>query len=194
MNKITLRKCAYIFHWTNSTYSHGTREQIERKHKINNALKELYQPGANRVFEYTKDNSGNYCINLCNEIITLNPMMILSVEDNSPAAEIINNLTDKKLEDLQPYFRHYEHSDGGETIYSKKLKSLSLEQFMGVDDLGYYRLHFGYTWLPFLVSGKNLYTETLAPLSYADIFHRLGATGATSKAEIKIMLNYLTEK
>lgn len=193
MKNITLRKCAYIFHWTNSTYSYGTREQIERKHKINNALKELYQPGADRVFKYTKDNNGNYCINLYNEIIKLTPMMILSVEDESETASIINNLTKKRLEGLQQAFNYYPHTDKGETVCSKKLKSLSLEQFMGNDDLGYYRLHFGYNWLPFLVCGKNLYTENLNPLSYKDIYNRLNANGKTSKAEIKKLLDYLTE-
>lgn len=193
MKTITLKKCAYIFHWSNNNYFWGTNKDYERKCATRKELFKLYGKNAARTFNYTKDSAGRYVVELGGLEITLNPEMILYVDDNTENANIINNRLYKSLAGLENNFRYESYYDGDETIRSNKYCSLYLENYMNPASLTYYRLHFNGYHITFIISNNKIYTpDSLKELSYKEIYDRINAKSDKARNEIKMMLDYLT--
>lgn len=191
MKTVTLKKCAYIFHWSNSTYFYGYKKDLEKKHRINNLLKIVYEKNACRVFPYLKDAENNYQIAIDGELIRLNPQMILSIEDDTATAKIINNTSRKNLEGLKDQFAYTAYSDSDQ-LRSKRFSTLYIENYMNPDSLGYYRLHFNGRQICFIISNNTVYSaERLKKLDTWEIYLQINATSDKARKEIKTILDYL---
>lgn len=138
---LTLRKCAYIFDASNSTYFYGTREQYAIKAATNKALKEYYESETKRAekIPYTLSTHGSPVITIAGHPHTLNALQIAAI-DGDPE-NVINHrrtITAEEVAKTAPNFRE----SCGCTLYHNKLKSFWVDFYTGADDLGYIRFHF----------------------------------------------------
>lgn len=198
-NVLTLSKCAYIFHWSNSTYTYGNRDYRARKGAINNALKAIYdnpEKGAN--LPYTIE-SGRAFVEIDGLKIDICDTMLQSISGEYPRAEIVNG---RMFKDLKPFYESFKpgtftglrkHGDQ-QYFWGAKLKSLQIESFPGVDSLRYYRLHFRGNRLDLIASNGKTYDaggSNYAEITTAEILERLDAKSGASQKVITEFIKYI---
>lgn len=200
VNTLTLSKCAYIFHWSNSTYYRGTREQIAHKAAVNRALKAIYKNPAKGVnIPYVMEGCRAY-IELDGLKIDVCDTMLQSITGEYPNAEIVNGRTFKDLtpfyESFKPgtFTRFNESADGQQYFWGAKLKSMEFESFPSPDCLRYYRLHFRGNRLDLIVSNGKIYAaggSNYAEISTGDVLRRLDAESKAAKVIITKFIEYI---
>lgn len=199
MNNLKLRKCAYIFDWSNATYFCGNKERLERKHKVNKWLKEFYENESrrNEFIEYGKNENDNIYIVIDNEKHFLNDLQIAEIPGDSK--NIVNHrrniLIDDIIENL-PHFHKFTH----DSIYSNKLRSLHFEFFTGSDDLGYIRVHFKNNCVRFIIDDRtgDIYTSgengRHELTSVKELLDSLDISSEKAKNEFMEVINEITKK
>ena len=199
-NVLTLSKCAYIFHWSNSTFTYGNSEYRARKGAINNALKTIYdnpEKGAN--LPYTIE-SGRAFVEIDGLKIDICDTMIQSISGEYPRAEIVNG---RMFKDLKPFYDSFkpgtfielrEYGDQ-QCFWGAKLKSLHIEAFPGADSLRYYRLHFRGNRLDLIASNGKTYNaggDNYTEITTTEISNRLDAGSAAARKIITEFVKYIT--
>lgn len=199
-NVLTLSKCAYIFHWSNSTFTYGNSEYRARKGAINNALKTIYdnpEKGAN--LHYTIE-SGRAFVEIDGLKIDICDTMIQSISGEYPRAEIVNGRTFKPLRPFYDSFKigtfgTYLGSETAPDFWGAKLKSLHIESFPGADSLRYYRLHFRGNRLDLIASNGKTYNaggDNYTEITTTKILNRLDARSAAARKIITEFAKYIT--
>lgn len=195
-NMLTLSPCAYIFHWSNSTYTYGNTEYRARKGAINNALKAIHDnPEKGVNIPYFIENGRAY-IELDGVKIDVCDTMLQSVSGEYPRAEIVNG---RAFKDLRPFydsfkpgtFDTYHDYKTAPDFWGAKLKSLHIESFPCADSLRYYRLHFRGNRLDLIASNGKTYNaggDNYSEINTREILNRLNAE---SKAARKIIVDFL---
>lgn len=195
-NVLTLSKCAYMFHWSNSTFTYGNSEYRARKGAINNALKAIYNnPEKGVNIPYIIENGCTY-IELDGVKIDVCDTMLQSVSGEYPRAEIVNGRTFKPLRPFYDSFKPgtfdtYRDSETAPDFWGAKLKSLHIESFPGADSLRYYRLHFRGNRLDLIASNGKTYNagcDNYSEINTREILNRLDAE---SKAARKIIVDFV---
>ena len=199
-NVLTLSKCAYIFHWSNSTFTYGNSEYRARKGAINNALKTIYdnpEKGAN--LPYTIE-SGRAFVEIDGLKIDICDTMLQSISGEYPRAEIVNGRTFKPLRPFYDSFKPgtfgtYHDSETDPDFWGAKLKSLHIESFPGADSLRYYRLHFRGNQLDLIASNGKTYNaggDNYTEITTTEILNRLDAGSAAARKIITEFVKYIT--
>lgn len=201
-NILTLSKCAYIYHWSNSNYTYGNSDYRARKAAINKVLKSVYDVPAKGVnIPYTIEH-GRAFIELDGVKIDINDRMLQNVFGEYPHAEIVNGLT---FRDLKPFYNSFmdgtftalqEYSYGQQSFWGKKLKSLEIETFPSVDSLRYYRLHFKGNSMDIIVSNGKVYdagNSNYTNVSKDTILSRLDAISKVARDIITKFVEYITK-
>lgn len=204
-NLLTLKKCAYIFHWSNDNYFYGTKADHEKKTKINKLLKEYYNNETlrNTPIEFNVSANSTFNIVLDNETIVLNDNMIDKIVSIDPAITIINNtvnvinnikykdfsgLSDNKLFDSRCF-------DPKDNLYSKKFSTLNIENFMYKDSLTFYRIHFKNNSYCFVIDNDNnlynFYGSKYKLINKKDIKKSLYITSDNAIKEFNMIMDYL---
>ena len=153
-NYVILRKCAYLFHWTASTYFYGTAEQYERKQQIRKFF-ESYYYNPEKLAEkipYTRDENNNVIIDVLGKPEILNDMQIEYIS-NDPE-NIINNrlvIDVEKIAKDTPNFHRFCRND----LHSNNYRTMQFEFFTGAADLGYIRVHFKNNYECFIVDKRT---------------------------------------
>lgn len=199
-NILTLSKCAFIYHWSNSNYYRGTREQIAHEAAVNKALKSIYDnPEKGVDLPYVMENNRAF-VEINGLKIDVCDTMLQSVSGEYPNAEIVNGRTFK---DLTPFYESFktgtftkmqEYADGQQSFWGAKLKSMEFETFPGADSLRYYRLHFRGNRLDLIASNGKIYAaggSNYTEISTADVLHRLDAESKTARNIIIKFLQYI---
>ena len=145
---LTLRKCAYIFDYSNNVYFHGTHEQYLQKCAKNKR---------NEKIPYTLTESGDPVILIANIEHRLNALQIASIDDLD---NVINYRRDIKTEDVARETKHF-HIFCNNSLYSNKFRSLRFEFYTGLSDLGYIRVHFKNNSVRFIIDDRSgtIYTS-----------------------------------
>lgn len=199
-NILTLSKCAYLFHWSASIYSYGTREYIERKRAIKKALLSIYNnPEKGVNVPYIMDNNRAF-VEIDGLKIDVCDTMLQRVSGEYPNAEIVNGRTFK---DLAPFYESFkpgtftkmqEYAGGQQSFWGAKLKSMEFLTFPGADSLRYYRLHFRGNRLDLIASNGNIYAaggSNYAEISTDYVLRRLEAESKTAQNIIVKFLQYI---
>lgn len=195
-NILTLSKCAYIFHWSNSTFTYGNSEYRTRKGAINNALKTIYDnPEKGSNLPYTIE-GGRAFVEIDGLKIDICDTMLQSISGEYPRAEIVNSRTFKSLRPFYDSFKPgtfstYHDSETAPDFCGAKLKSLHIESFPGADSLRYYRLSFRGNRLDLIASNGKTYNAgggNYTEITTAEILNRLDAE---SKAARKIIVDFV---
>lgn len=199
-NVLTLSKCAYIFHWSNSTFTYGNSEYRARKGAINNALKTIYdnpEKGAN--LPYTIE-SGRAFVDIDGLKIDICDTMLQSISGEYPRAEIVNGRTFKPLRPFYDSFKPgtfgtYHDSETAPDFWGAKLKSLHIESFPGADSLRYYRLNFRGNRLDLISSNGKTYNaggDNYTEITTTEILNRLDAGSVAARKIITEFVKYIT--
>lgn len=163
LNLLKLRKCAYLFdnskkqfYWNKAIY-----EEDKARQKI---LSEFYESESKRdeLIPFTVVN-GEIFADIGGKSFQLNDLEIREIVQANEDLEAFRIINERKKIDVSdilektPSFGEF----CGNSLISKKLKSLMFEFFTGDDDLGYIRVHFKHNCVRFVISGKNsaLYTS-----------------------------------
>lgn len=201
MYQIKLRKCAYIFDNSASRFKYGTKQAEEDAAK-QNILKDFYN-NADKRAEWIPANKKTVTfwdgstveqvqINLNGYIFNLNALQI--AETNDPA-EIYNH---KKIISFDGFKSVNFHTFTKNSIYSNNFKSFEFEEFSGVEDLGYFRVHFKNNCYKFIIDDtNNLYTAEGVehkPITRGNILERLEITSAKASKEFAEVMDYLQNR
>ena len=197
-NTLTLRKCAYIFDSTHTTYRRGTVEQIKKERAIEAALKDYYDHPEKLAVEipYTTDAAGNIYININGDAHRLNALQIQTL--NGEPGNVINHrrhIDTAAIIERAPHF----HQWTKDSIYSNKYRTLHFEFFTGLDELGYIRIHFKNYWITFVIDDRTGTPYTAGeygnhkPTTTAAILDRLGIESAAAKKEFFEIMDIITE-
>lgn len=163
LNLLKLRKCAYLFdnskkqfYWNKAIY-----EEDQARQKI---LSEFYESESKRgeLIPFTVVN-GEIFADIGGKSFQLNDLEIKEIVQASEDLEAFRIINERKKIDVSailektPSFKEF----CGNSLNSKKLKSLVFEFYTGDDDLGYIRVNFKNNCVRFVISGKNsdLYTS-----------------------------------
>lgn len=199
-NVLTLSKCAYIFHWSNSIFTYGNSEYRARKGAINKALKAIYNnPEKGVNLPYTMDN-GRAFIEIDGLKIDICDTMLQSIFGEYPRAEIVNGRTFKPIRPFYDLFKPgtfstYCGSEAAPDFWGAKLKSLHIESFPGADSLRYYRIHFKGNRLDLIASNGKTYNaggDNYSEITTAEILNRLDAGSAAARKIITEFVKYIT--
>lgn len=200
MYKIKLSKCAYIFDNSSGTYKTSRRQAEEdgKKQKIlkafydNKEKREEWIPATKKTIKFWTGEEVEQIVAIIDGIqFNLNA---LQINKTSEPQEIYNN---KKIVDLSHFSSPKFTTPRYQRIYSKKYKTLEIENFTGPDDLGYMRVHFKGRYYVFIVDNKNnLYTaEGIAhrQIQRADIFKAIEITHSPAARELVEVLDFIQE-
>lgn len=163
LNLLKLRKCAYLFdnskkqfYWNKAIY-----EEDKARQKI---LSEFYESESKRgeLIPFTVVN-GEIFADIGGKSFQLNDLEIKEIAQAGENLEMFKIINERKKIDIgailekTPSFKEF----CGNSLNSKKLKSLVFEFYTGDDDLGYIRAHFKNNCVRFVISGENsaLYTS-----------------------------------
>lgn len=199
--KIKLKKCAYIFDDTANTYT--TAKDRERKNAIQKELKKYYDDEELRekwidaeektIESWNGDTIKRIYININGLEIPLNALEI--AQTNRPD-DIHNNRKQKTLcglnaskFDLHTYIENTR-------AYSRKFKTLEIEEFTGAGTLGYFRLHFNGACIKFIVDKRTGDIYTAEGIEHkqttrAALLDRLGPKSKGARDEINAIFDYL---
>ena len=199
--KIKLRKCAYIFNDTYSTYT--TTRDRDRKAAIQKTLKEFYD-NADKRAEWLDAEEKTITTYNGQEIkriyATINgqeiPLNALEIAETNRADDIHNHRRRKTLCGLDAKkFDLHAYADNTRA-YSRKFKTIEIEEFTGADTLGYFRLHFRGAYVCFIIDDRsgdifNAHGIEHTKTTRAAILERLDAKSKEARAEINAILDYL---
>ena len=202
--KIKLRKCVYIFDDTYSTYT--TTRDRERKNNIQKILK-AFSDNADKRAEWLDAEEKTITTYDGQEIkriyITINgqeiPLNALEIAETNRANDIYNHRRHKTLCGLDAKkFNLYAYADNTRA-YSRKFKTLEIEEFTGADTLGYFRLHFRGDYICFVIDDRdgdifNAYGIEHTKTTRAEILKRLDIKSKEARAEINAIFDYLQTK
>jgi hypothetical protein len=201
MYKIKLRKCAYIFDNSATTFKLG-RQQAEQDHKKQTILKEYYDSAEKRsewipatkktIKFYNGETAEQTQIVLNNITFNLNA---LQIAETNNAGEIYNH---KKVIDLKGFTSPHFRGTCAHRVYSNKYKTLEVETFTSAEDLGYIRIHFKGNCIIFVIDTKNnLYTAEgieHRPTTRAQLSKALDITSSGAFKEFEEVMNYLQDR
>jgi hypothetical protein len=194
-NTLTLNKCAYIFHWSNSNFSFD-KTQYKTKINIQKRLKTFYNDfnERNEIPYYLKN--GNCFINLDGLEICVNDKMIYRINGEHPRKNIINNI---HFADIKTFAENRTdcYTRCGDTIYHNSLKTLYIESFGKTDDLRFFRMYFKNNKYILVVSNKTLYSHSdiYTEIKIKDILNALDAKGnAKARKFITDFCEFITNK
>lgn len=156
---LKLAKCAYIFDWSHSVYSYGTREQIKHKYAVEKELKTYYEDTEKRAepLPYTKDENNNIFVEICGEAHALNDIQISEIDE---ADNIINHRRVINTADIIEQLPSF-HPFCSDSLHNNLFRSFYIEFFTVPDDLGYIRVHFNNNIVKFVIDDRNgdIYTS-----------------------------------
>lgn len=196
--KIKLRKCAYIFDNSANNYK-WSRKQAEEDHKKQSILQEFYNseekrsqwlPATKKVINFGNGETVEQIqININGLEFALNA---LQIAETSEAKEIYNN---RKVINFEGLTTNKFNKTFYSCLYSKKFKSFYFENFSGLDDLGYIRVHFKTHITKFIIDKKgNLYTAEgieHRPTTRGHLLERLEITSAEALREFAEVMDFL---
>ena len=143
-NVLTLGTCAGIFHWSNSNFYFGTKEQNDLHRAYYNALRVLHggkeAKECARAFEYTLNESGRPVVNYNGTEIVCNDKMIESINGDFSRCDIINGRTFADVDKID--VKKWRIMGKG-WAQSLAFKSLVIDSF--ADGLLYHRISFNHT-------------------------------------------------
>ena len=201
MYKIKLKKCAYIFDNSATTYKYS-RTQAEQDHKKQTILKEFYNSAEKRnewipatkktIKFYNGETAEQTQIVLNNITFNLNA---LQIAETNNAGEIYNH---KKVIDLKGFESPHFRRTCGHRAYSNKYKTLEVETFTSPEDLGYIRIHFKKNYSCFIIDTvNNLYTAEgieHRPTTRAQIAKDLNITSSGAFKDFSEVMDYLQNR
>lgn len=188
MVKIKLKKCAYIFDGSNSTFSYGTREHLERKRVVNKYLKQFYENN-NTLLDAELCGDG-FNILIDNQKHYLKPQCV----EFADCEHILNKLKAANLKNFDSEkFEKYVYKDSC-TLYSKKFKTLSFEDFTTENKttIEYIRIKFKNNIVRLVKDKENnlLWFDSYTLATEKGILNRLDAS-TLAKIEIIKVLNFI---
>lgn len=195
MNKniLTLSKCAYIWHWSNSTFFYGSKEEREAKQAQHRALRKLYDMSDDaRTFQYRLTDFGAPAIMVDGINIVCNEMMLKCVLGDYALCDIVNGRVFPYIELKNlPSERWKKMSD---TWYqSKTFKTLGFD--IASDGLQYIELRWNGDRLRFIISCGALYEccsdNHYRQITISEITNRLGIKSARAKRHINELFNII---
>lgn len=197
-NYLTLRKCAYIFDSTNTTYRYGTKEKIEKDRATLKVMRDYYE-NPEKLAEkipYTTDENNNIYITVNNEPHRLNDLQIATIENQDD--NIINHRKIINREYIANKTKCF-HEWTKYSFYSNKFRTLQFEFFTDPEELGYIRVHFNRYYTTFIVdartgelftSGEHGKHQPTTPEKVADY---LNIISAAAKKEFYEIINIIME-
>ncbi len=187
-NLVTLCNCAYIFHWSNSTYS-WSKKDYERKREFNKRLYKLYdiKEDDKRTFEYVM-RDGKVYVTIDGLEICINEKMMYHIIGEYDRKDIVNERTFKNPDMFES---KKWHKFGRGWLHHNKFQSLTIDMFD--DDLLHYRLTFKNDRLDFIVSCGKLYlvSDKYVETDQKGICDKLSASSDRARKDITELLNYL---
>lgn len=200
MNRLRLLKCAYIFHWSHSTYSYGQR-MYEEKCKLQKLLKPFYEMEETPWIPYETDEQGHIAIELDGTTVFVTDNMILEIEGSYENASVIQgrkfkDLTDFYMQHQKDFGRFNQSKDGSQYWWGKTLKSMEFEMFKE-DSICYYRMHFNNNRLNLIASNGKLYDaggSNYVEISGLEALSRLGAQSSKARKIFCSFFAYITQE
>lgn len=158
-NYLTLRKCAYIFDWSNNTYFYGTHQQYLEKEEDHKALYEYYEKPekCEEAIPYYRDQYNNIYIMMNNRVHYLGDLQIKSISEKDNIINHRRHIEVEKIAKNTPHFHRFCNND----LISNKYRSLQFEFMTGEKDLGYTRVSFKGWYHSFIIDDRTgeLYTK-----------------------------------
>jgi hypothetical protein len=194
---LTLRKCAYIFDSTYTTYFCGTAQQIQRRHAIQSALREFYNnpEKTKEPIPCTINESGEITIDINGEPHRLNALQVKTISEPDNIINHRKMININEIAKETPHFHRFCKND----LKSNNFKSLQFEFFTSPEELGYIRVHFKNNYECFIIDERTgeLYTSgklgTHKPTTARAITKALEITSAKAKAEFNEVIKAITK-
>ena len=196
-NFLTLRKCAYIFDSSHSTFFYGTAEQHKQKRITEAAMREYYDHPEKLLekIPYTTNENGDPVIILNGNPHRLNALQIATISDPESVINHRLHINPDEIAKETPHFHRFCSDD----LHSNKYRTLTFEFFTAADSLGYIRVHFNRDHEQFIIDNRTgeLFTSgehgQHKPTTAATIAARLGIESAAAKAEFYEVINAITK-
>ncbi len=197
---VLLSRCAYIFHWSNGTYTFGNSDYRKRKATINMALKRICElDDDGRTFPYIIEDGRTY-ITVDGLKIDICDKMIFEVHGEYPHKRII---AARLFKDLEPFYNSFVQDTFGkfnryadsQCFWSARMKSLEFEVFYA-NSLCYYRLHFKGNEICFISSEGKIYSadgDNYTEISTDDVCNKLDAKCKAARRIITKFCDYVSE-